>query len=163
MTDPRRAVGESLLRHSSVTLFRRTTVLRATIEALREAGYYVVEVDARPWRTVADMHRGLARALDFPDYYGENLDAFNDCFGEFGFPPGATGNVVALIGYDGFAGLFPDQAHAVVDIIAGQSRSALLYGHHLICLVQADDPHFALPPVGATPAVWNPAEWHAPR
>ncbi|MFD9005044.1 barstar family protein [Streptomyces sp. NPDC059582] len=25
------------------------------------------------------MHRDVATAIDFPDYYGHNLDALNDC------------------------------------------------------------------------------------
>ena len=28
-------------------------------------------------------HAELARAFGFPDYYGRNWDAFNDCFGDF--------------------------------------------------------------------------------
>ena len=31
----------------------------------------------------SDGHKYLKEALDFPDYYGENLDALYDCLTEF--------------------------------------------------------------------------------
>ncbi|MGV9663746.1 hypothetical protein [Nocardia niigatensis] len=35
----------------------------------------------------------------------------------------------------------------------------MLAGEQLIALVQSNDPRFALAPVGATPVIWNDAEW----
>lgn len=32
--------------------------------------------------TLPQLHRALAQALDFPDYYGANLDASADCLGD---------------------------------------------------------------------------------
>ncbi|MGW3542640.1 barstar family protein [Nocardia niigatensis] len=93
-----------------------------------------------------------------------NLNAFNDCMHdvldrEYGFPAEATGLVMVLTQFDEFAREFPDTAHALLDIFAAQSRSAMLAGEQLIALVQSNDPRFALPPVGATPVIWNDAEW----
>ncbi len=31
---------------------------------------------------IADIHELLAEALDFPEYYGMNLDALHDCLGD---------------------------------------------------------------------------------
>ena len=36
----------------------------------------------------ADLHRAFADALDFPDYYGRNLDALRDCLTEQAEPVG---------------------------------------------------------------------------
>ena len=34
----------------------------------------------------ADLHRAFAVALDFPEYYGKNLDALHDCLSEMPDP-----------------------------------------------------------------------------
>lgn len=163
--DPRRAVGAELLSTSPVTLFHRVPVLQQALRRLRDSGYHVVELDAGAWRSGREMHADLARGLDFPAYYGSNLDAFNDCLGDvtgraYGFPEDATGLVLALTGFDGFATGLPGLAHGLLDVIAVRSRGALLSGEQLICLIQSADPRFSTAPVGATPVVWNPAEWH---
>jgi hypothetical protein len=159
-----RVVGHELLAETSVTLYYRMAVLEQTAAALREAGYHVVRADASRWLSVKDMHGDLSRVFGFPGYYGGNLDAFNDCLRdvtgrEYGFPEDATGLVLVLTGFDEFTREFPDQAHGLLDVFAVRSRSAMLSGEHLICLVQSDDPGFWLAPVGATAVVWNEVEW----
>lgn len=41
-----------------------------------------VQLSARKWRTEQDVHDALARVLQFPGYYGRNLDALFDCLRE---------------------------------------------------------------------------------
>ena len=38
-----------------------------------------VVLSAAEWRTPRDAHEALAQALNFPAYYGHNLDALHDC------------------------------------------------------------------------------------
>jgi RNAse (barnase) inhibitor barstar len=104
-------------------------------------------------------HRDLSRIFDFPEYYGRNWDAFNDCLGEYGWPAEASGVVMVFTGFDAFVARFADAAHVLLDICALRQRDALIAGNHLICLVQSDDPRLALAPVGATVPLWNRAEW----
>jgi hypothetical protein len=104
------------------------------------------------------------RALDFLEYFGRNLNAFNDCTrdvvtGDYRSDLGATGFVLVLRHYDALIRREAEAAHAVVDIIANQCRNGALIGHRMICLLQSDDPKLHLPPVGATPGLWNDAEW----
>ena len=39
-------------------------------------------IDTGEIRTVGELHGLLSAALDFPDYYGRNLAALEDCLGE---------------------------------------------------------------------------------
>lgn len=36
-------------------------------------------LDLTGCRTLGDLHRRIKKALNFPDHYGKNLDAFWDC------------------------------------------------------------------------------------
>lgn len=153
-----------LMMNSTVTLYWRRTLLDRDVGRLDERGYQIVRLDASGWTADGDLHTSIAATLDFPAYYGRNLDALNDCLRdvvdhEYGWRPNATGLVLVFDGYDAFAHCRPRSAQAVLDIIAGRSRSALLFGRRLLCLVHSDDPHIRFDPVGAVPVVWNDAEW----
>jgi hypothetical protein len=153
--------------HAAVNLYFRPAVLEGDVARLREAGYHVVRADASAWRNVADMHRSLSTVFAFPAHYGQNWAAFNDCLGDVFdrddpariVSAAAAGLVLVLTGFDAFAGKFAGEAHILLDICAIRQRAALVDGHHLICLVQSNDPDLMLAPVGATAPQWNRAEW----
>jgi len=162
--DPDRDPVFRLMVNTFVTMFRRRALLDETIAHLRSADYHVVPIESFGWESPAAMHSDLARILDFPSYYGHNLDALNDCLRDMaqdhrGWPAEAAGLVLVLLGYDSFAARHPAVAQAVLDIIATQARTALVFGRRLFCLVQSDDPDLRFEPVGATPVMWNDAEW----
>ncbi|WP_084701709.1 barstar family protein [Streptacidiphilus anmyonensis] len=161
---PAVAVYRALARDAFVTLYWRAQRFDEAADRLRRAGFAVVVLDASGWATADVFHADVAAALDFPDYYGRNLDAFNDCLrdvmgGEYGVPQGAEGLVLAFTHYDAFARACPREAHVVLDILADHARRAAVFGERLLCLVQSDDPHLRLEPVGAQPVPWNPHEW----
>ena len=162
--DLRGDVAYRLMSSSFVRLFWRSALFDQTLDWLRAHGYHVVRVDASTWTQEADLHRDIAVALDFPDYYGHNLDALNDCLrdvavGAYGNDAGATGFVLALTGYDAFAAHCPREAHIVLDIVADRARHAMLTGQRMCCLVQSDDPDLRFEPVGSMPVLWNDTEW----
>ncbi len=157
-------LGYQLMAASFVHLFWRRSLLDSTVGALRDHGYHVVRLDAAGWTSDADLHRDVAAALHFPDYYGGNLDALNDCLRDvvsydYGTSPEATGLVLVFAGYDAFTRRSPRTAQIVLDIIADRARSAALIGHRMCCLVQSDDPDIRFDPVGAMSVLWNSAEW----
>jgi Barstar (barnase inhibitor) len=132
--------------------------LEEDVAWLQGHGYRVDSFDASTWSTETQMHEDLGEALGFPDYYGNNLNAFNDCLSDLEI--GDTGgHALVFRRYDVFAQNLPSVALPVLDIIAEQSRRFLLFGARLIALVQSDDPAISFPPVGATAVHWNRREW----
>lgn len=153
-----------LMINTFVTMFWRPALLEQTASKLAEQGYQITRLNAAGWQSEDDLHRDIARALGFPDYYGRNLDALNDCMrdvvdGQYGWATGTADLVLVFAGYDRFARSCPRAAQIVLDIMADQARSALLFGRRLMCLVQTDDPQIRFEPVGAMPVLWNDAEW----
>jgi hypothetical protein len=140
----------------SVALYTDT----AGIEGwLAEHGYRLVRLTAGDWRAQADFHRDVKAALDFPDYYGDNLDAFNDSVRDVAMAGAgdATGTVLVLTGYDVFTRHEKRAAQVVLDIIATQARTAALFGHRMLCLVQSSDRDLMFGRLGATDVPWEPS------
>ena len=162
--DHSRAVDYWLLQDGPVTLVWSQAVLSDLTNWLTEHSYTVTTVDTSAWTSAADMHRAVAAALSFPDYYGENFNALNDCLfdvahGDYGLEPAAAGLVLVLRRYDQFSAVDADSAHALLDYFATQARFGLLFGHRMICLVQSDNPQLRFPAVGGTEVRWNQQEW----
>lgn len=153
-----------LVHNAFVTMFWQSSLLDETVDWLRSHGYDVVEFDAGSWASPADMFDDLAERLHFPDYFGRNLDALNDCMRdvashEYGWHAAATGLVIVLRAFDAFAAADRRTAHTMLDIFADQARRSILIGNRIICLAQSNDPQLSFEPVGAMPVMWNDAEW----
>src|SRR4051794_25865217 len=145
-------------------MFWRWSVFDDTVRWLANHGYDVVTLDAASWNCAPDMFRDIAEALDFPDYFGQTVDALNDCLrdlasGDYRWRRDAKGLVLAPPGFETFAAHCRPTAQAMLDIFAGQARGASLVGTRLICLIQSNDPRLSFEPVAAMPVMWNDAEW----
>ena len=95
-----------------VVLFDDLAVMDQARRWLSAADYDVVTLDAALWTEEAAAHRALAEALDFPDYYGANFDAFNDCLSDLVVydgktSPSAAGFVLVLKHLDASARTLP--------------------------------------------------------
>ncbi|MFE2303531.1 barstar family protein [Streptomyces sp. NPDC059445] len=76
------SLGREYMDNTFVTLFWRRRLLTEAELRLEEGGFRVVHLAAGEWASERDMHRDFAAALHFPNYYGHNLDALNDCLGD---------------------------------------------------------------------------------
>jgi hypothetical protein len=148
-------IDEDLLRDGYATLYLRREVLEGDVAALRGLGYRIDDFDGRAWTTEDAAHGDLARVLAFPDYYGRNLDALNDCLSDLD----VQRRVFVLSRFDVVASAMPAFAHGVLDVIANRSRIGMIFGYRLIMLVQSNDPRLVLAPVGAATVGWNRREW----
>jgi len=70
--------------------------LRQAADELKMAFY---SVDLKNARNVPGFIKALQRDLDFPDWFGGNLDALHDCLTDFSWQP-ASGYVITLDGSD---------------------------------------------------------------
>ena len=140
-----------------MTVFSQRSVLDEAVEELTARGFQVVILDAGSWSTGAEVHRGFAVALDFPGYYGRNLDALNDCLSdvvarEYGWQPSAAGLALVFLGFDRFATSLPDVAPALVDILVTHARGAAEAGATLALLLQSDGRELGGDPRGSSGA-----------
>lgn len=147
-----------LLQNGAITLYLRPQLLEADVEWLREHQYRADSFDCSRWSSESEMHGALSSGLEFPDYYGRNVHALNDCLGEIEVPV-EGGRVLILNRYDYFAAKFPGLAWSVLDVFEINSRRLLLFGRRLIILVQSDDPGITFEPVGGRAVMWNTREW----
>jgi len=64
---------------------------------------YTIELDRIASRKT--LHSELARVFSFPDYYGRNWDAFDECIDALVLPASVT-----VLGFDGFRFRLPREA-----------------------------------------------------
>lgn len=157
-----------LIQNSFINLFCRRTILDETTAWLQRRSYKVVEVDSASWRSQADLHRDIGKVLDFPEYYGSNFDALNDCLSDvavqsYGWSAADTGLVLVIDGYDAFAKRDAEIAHLLLHTFAKQATYAALFGHRMMCLVRTADSALQIPHVGGAPVSWNHCEFLTAR
>jgi hypothetical protein len=148
----------SLLQNGCVTLYYRPEFLAEDVEQLKLLKYRIDNFDCAAWETQNDMHTAIANTLEFPPYYGHNLDAMNDCLSDIDVP-NEGGRVLVFHRYDIFTAKMPQVSWNVLDLIAINSRLFLLFGQRLLTLVQSDDPQIKFYDIGAQSADWNGREW----
>jgi len=146
-----------ILQKGAICLYIDHSILEEDSQWFLEYHYVLYRFDCQEWKTEQDFHHTMSQVLNFPDYYGHNLDAFNDCMLNLEIPQG--GCVLVFFHFDVFAQRFPQFSHSVLEIIEGSSRNFLLTGQKLIALLQSDDPTLSFQPVGARPVVLNPKEY----
>jgi RNAse (barnase) inhibitor barstar len=147
-----------LLKNGAVHLYYRPAVLAEDVAWLEDHQYRIDNFDCSKWKTVEAMHEELAGRLEFPDYYGRNLDALNDCMSDIAIPEDG-GRVLVFHRYDDFTARLPDVAWHILDIINGRAWLHALFGRKLMALVQSNDPRIKFPPFSSHSAMWNPREW----
>jgi RNAse (barnase) inhibitor barstar len=146
-----------MLRNGGVTAYHAEAVLTEDIRWFEQQGYDIRHFDGHAWKDESAFHQHIAHALEFPSYYGQNLDAFNDCMTDVEVP--AEGGMVFVIRNVDAAHLQCEWFHVVLQILADAVRFNLLFGRRFLVLLQSDDPGMTFPLLGAFAVQWNPREW----
>ena len=142
-----------LLQNGWANLYWQENILLSHLEWFKKENYKIVELDCANWTATNRLLYELGLLLDFPDYYGKNLDALNDCLSHIEINDSGT-----VVVFKHFQVVEKSFAHTLLDIFALNARRHLLFGKKLLMLVQVDDADYKIDLIGATPVLWNDAE-----
>jgi len=142
-----------ILRSGSIRAYRKKEYLELDISWFVDRGFSVIRFDCSKWTSKAMMHEDLATELNFPDYYGKNLDALTDCLVELEInDPGL------VLVFSRFDTLGEETRDTLTDIFDHASRAQLSLGKKMIGLLQVDDPKTTFSPIQYS-IIWNSKEW----
>lgn len=157
--DDQRRLDWLVLRDGPFVLyFDRSKLDEACAWFLRHS-YQIVAFNSAKWQSDGDFHDDISKSLKFPDYYGRNLDALDECMCSDLDIPQESGLLLVFHHFDVFKKRFPKIPHVLLDILAESSRQYLLYGQRLIIFIHSDDQNIVFEPVGACPVMR--AHWQA--
>jgi RNAse (barnase) inhibitor barstar len=144
----------SILQNGWISLYWQRDVLDNDISWFEKEKFKIIDLDCTKWLDTKTIHKDLKKYFDFPDYYGENLAALNDCLSDL-----EINDQGFIVVFRNFQSVDKDLTHKLLDIFANNSRQHILFGEKLLTLVQVDDPNYQIEPVGSCPVLWNGAEW----
>ena len=87
-------------------------------EVVRGSGLRVLEVSLQDAASKDEILRRIARALDFPDWFGGNWDALEDCLCDLSWQP-AQGWVILFRDFSASPG---DDLGVLVDVLASAAE-----------------------------------------
>jgi RNAse (barnase) inhibitor barstar len=148
-----------ILQEGAICKYYSNAILDEDLTWLRDNLYWVIDIDTRNW-TVKTAHTCIKKQLDFPDHYGENMNAFRDCLRDI-YPANHKGLVIVFRHFDHLATEDKSFCEGLLTVIDRQSREWLLFGKRLIGIAQSDDPHIEFDKVGGYHPGWNSREWLA--
>lgn len=146
-----------ILKNGAICKYYKNAILDEDVSWFIENRFDVYDINVKKWNK-KNFRTEIKSKLKFPDYYGENLNAFRDCLGDMRNPK-YKGVLIVFREYDEFLNSENNLAITVLDIIAEESRNWLVEGHKLIALIQSNDAHLDLPKLGGTSPAWNSGEW----
>lgn len=91
------------------------------VATARTAGIVAARVTLAGAGTKQELLRRFAEALGFPDWFGANWDALEDCLTDLSWRP-AEGHLVLVEGVSGFDELDPGDRSMLLDILLTSAR-----------------------------------------
>ena len=91
------------------------------LDALRDAGFDLVRIDLASVSDKDQLLGQLASALAFPDWFGHNWDALEDCLTDLSWRAGDR-HVLLIEGFETLRARRPDDFGVLVDILASSAQ-----------------------------------------
>lgn len=110
--------------------------------AAQAAGLELITVDTRKARDKPAFLRASAEALQFPEHFGHNWDAFYDCVAELATQSG-RGKLIVFEDLSGFARTEPEEFGTAVDALRDAAEFWAEQSKRLIVLIGLDQPLLA--------------------
>ncbi|MFY9224479.1 MAG: barstar family protein [Blastocatellia bacterium] len=150
-----------LLLYGTIILYHNVLIMGQDVADLKDLNYKIVEFDCRNWTTKNKMHKQVKELLEFPDYYGKNLDALVDCLRHDVIINEKGGLCILLKNFEIFKDKFSEYSQSFLNVLAYISHYHQLFGKILLTLVHSNNPKIdsTLAPVGAFTIYWNPKEF----
>lgn len=146
-----------ILKSGPICKYFKNSILDEDLSWFDSNNFEVIEMNCKNWNR-KNAHEKLKAALNFPDYYGENLNAFADCLSDL-YNERYQGLVLVFRRFESFVEEDGKFAEAILDIMTRESRVWLLSGQKLIGLVQSNNPDLDFPEIGRISPSWNSFEW----
>jgi len=146
-----------ILQFGPVALYYQAAVLERDVAGVTELGYDLHRLDLEAAGS-EEFHELIASSLEFPDYYGRNLDALDDCLSDVPYTR-ESDVLLVLESFDSFFRRDEAFAHGVLDALWGNALRNQQVGHTMLVFVRSGDPRLSLPPVGSSTIYWNQAEF----
>ena len=146
-----------IIRDGPIVKYFSSDILEEDLKALEDMKYQIIDLSTASW-TLGNAHKKIRKGFGFPDYYGENRAAFEDCLDDM-FDKGCRGLVIALRHFDEFYYQNKDFSESILDGIANIAWTWLLAGQRLIGIVQSDNPDLEIGKIGSKEPGWNGKEW----
>jgi hypothetical protein len=138
-------------RQAGIYVVASAPVARQLIAQAAAAGFSTGWIDAAANDTKATFLAASAKELEFPDYFGHNWDAFNDCFRDLGYRPG-SGAVIVIDQFDRLANNEPRDWGVGLEVLRGAANDSRDEGHPIYVLLRG--------PAAAAPGI---AAWNIPN
>jgi RNAse (barnase) inhibitor barstar len=160
----------TIVRDGGICLYWRPEILADDLKWLELHEYRVITFDAAEWLSETEweserrMHAAFKAQLSFPDYYGNNIRALDECIQDDLVVPDFGGLVLVFRHYDCIckhathAGDLSN-SESFLHVLANAVRYHMLFGRRLLILVQSDDPKIHFGRLGGVAASWNHREW----
>lgn len=104
-----------------VHVWRAAVPVEEVRHAVEQAGWRFAHLDGSTDADRATFLDGVARALDFPDWFGRNFDALADCLSDVSGPGGA-GTLLLWDGWGALAGRDRQAFDVALDVLRERAQ-----------------------------------------
>jgi len=112
------------------------------IDAFVSKEYKVFSLDGSGINSKAELLRSLSQVMKFPDYFGSNWDALEECLNDLEWLP-AKGYVIQLKNADNFIKSYPSDFAVFTKIVESASYSWKIKKVDFVLIVETNNPNIA--------------------